>query len=210
MQDAHLQRLHAQLLRERPEPSEGFAPIPLFLVFFFCIVFFWAGVYMVENSGDYSAWVYVPGESVAEEDAGPVEPPSPMEIGRIVYNANCVACHQASGLGVPGAFPPLVDSEWVRGDPKRSTAIVIAGLNGQIEVKGNTYNGVMTPFGQLSDREIAGVISYIRADPKFENGADQITEDLVAEVRGVLDAEGISLGALTGDQVLALYPIEGE
>ena len=47
MQDEHMQEVHAQLMREKEEPHEGFSPVPIFLMFFFAALCFWGGVYLV-------------------------------------------------------------------------------------------------------------------------------------------------------------------
>ena len=63
--------------------------------------------------------------------------------------ATCTACHQATGLGLPGAFPPLVGSEWVIGKPEVPIAIVLHGMQGEITVKGAKYDQMMMPWGAM-------------------------------------------------------------
>jgi mono/diheme cytochrome c family protein len=96
-----------------------------------------------------------------------------------------VACHQATGQGLPGAFPPLADSEWVLGPEQRLIRIVLHGLGGEIEVIGATYNGIMPAFGpstlSWSDDEIAAVLSYVRQE--WGNAADPVSPETVAAVR---------------------------
>ncbi len=72
--------------------------------------------------------------------------------GATVYAANCVACHQANGKGVPGAFPALDGSKIVNGPPKDQIHIVLAGKPGT----------AMPSWKQLSDTDIAAVITYTR------------------------------------------------
>ncbi len=94
----------------------------------------------------------------------------------------CAACHQASGLGVPGAYPPLAGSEWLDNNPEVPIRIVLHGLQGEITVKNTKFNNAMTPFGdQLSDAEIAAIITYERSS--FGNSASKITAEQVASVR---------------------------
>src|SRR5690606_35395740 len=83
--------------------------------------------------------------------------------GQQVYNAHCVACHQASGKGLPGVFPPLVGSEWVSGDERILANIVLHGVNGEMSVMGQTYKGAMPPFAHLSDAELAAVLNHVRS-----------------------------------------------
>jgi cytochrome c oxidase subunit II len=72
--------------------------------------------------------------------------------GATVYAANCVACHQANGRGVTGAFPALDGSKVVNGPPAGQIAIVLNGKPGT----------AMPPWTQLSDTDLAAVITYTR------------------------------------------------
>ena len=104
-----------------------------------------------------------------------------MEVGKTVYNQYCLACHQANGQGVPGAFPTLVQTEWVMGDNTRLITVVINGLQGEITVKGETYNSAMPQHGFLTDEQIAGVLTYVRNS--FGNESPAISVAEVTEVR---------------------------
>ena len=182
MQDKHMQDVHAQLMREKEEPQEGFSPVPIFLMFIFAALCFWGGVYLVEHSGGYRWDAYSP-------DFNPyADAPKPIEIslfdrGAKVYRNQCAQCHQADGNGVLGVYPPLVASNWVTGHPQVVSRILINGLNGPILVKGSNYNGNMPAFGSsglaLSDKDIAGVITYIRQE--WGNSASEVTEATIAE-----------------------------
>ena len=114
----------------------------------------------------------VPGKASIEEVAPTNESTAPD--GAALYAANCVACHQLTGLGVPVAFPPLDGSPYVLSDKKdRLASIMLYGLIGSIHVKGNVFNGAMTPFGAiLNDEQLAAIASYIRNS--WSNKADPI------------------------------------
>lgn len=106
-----------------------------------------------------------------------------MEKGQEIF-ARCVTCHQQNGEGVPGAFPPLAGSEWVTGPVSRPIAILMHGLQGEITVKGTKYNSMMLAYGtgaQMTDEEVASVLTYVRAS--FGNSASAVTVDDVAKVR---------------------------
>lgn len=179
--DDNLQRVHEQLLREKEEPTEGFAPMPIFMIFLLGFLFFWGGVYIAKYSGGFDPLVYDETLDTRAPAGPPVEVPLPV-IGQRVY-AQCAACHQQNGQGVPGSFPPLAGSEWVSGNEKALAAIVLHGVMGPIEVKGNTYNGNMPGLPQLSDRQIAGVLTYIRGNQEWGNTAGEVSPELVAQVR---------------------------
>ena len=81
--------------------------------------------------------------------------------GREVYLANCASCHQGTGLGVSGSFPPLAGNENV-GDTAYVVTVVTEGKTGPLEVLGVSYDGEMPAFTDLSDPEIDAVVEYIQ------------------------------------------------
>ncbi|MBT3873121.1 MAG: cytochrome c, partial [Flavobacteriaceae bacterium] len=80
--------------------------------------------------------------------------------GKSLYNKTCFACHQANGEGIPNAFPPLANSDYLNADVKRAISIIVNGKSGEIEVNGKTYNSVMTKQ-TLTDTEVADVLTYV-------------------------------------------------
>jgi len=182
MQDGQVQDIHAQLMREKEEPQEGFSPVPIFLMFAFAALCFWGGIYLVHYSGGFEANAFSPYYDPGANRPAPVEM-TLLERGFKVYNKQCLKCHQANGEGVPGVYPPLVASDWVTGHPEVVSRILINGLNGPIEVKGSTYNGNMPAFGSsglgLSDKDIASVITYIRQE--WGNAASDVTVETIAQ-----------------------------
>jgi len=97
----------------------------------------------------------------------------------------CFTCHQPTGLGLPGQFPPLAGSDWVLGNKERLIKITMHGLMGEIEVNGVKYNNVMAPPGvppgSLTDQQIADVLTYIRND--WGNSSSSISPEEVANIR---------------------------
>ena len=177
MQDGQMQDVHAQLMREKEEPQEGFSPVPIFLLFIFAALCFWGGVYFVENSGDYRWDAYDP-HFKASATAAVIPEISLFDRGAKIYRAQCASCHQAEGNGIPGVYPPLGGSDWVTGHSETLARILINGLNGPIEVNGSTYNGNMPAFGpgglNLKPKDIAGVMTYIRQE--WGNAASEVPE----------------------------------
>ena len=86
---------------------------------------------------------------------------SPVERGAGIYQSTCQACHLPSGQGIPGVFPPLAGSDFLRDRP-RAIRVLCEGLSGPITVNGQAYNGVM-PLFPLSDAEIADVLTFVYA-----------------------------------------------
>jgi len=107
--------------------------------------------------------------------------------GQPLYMQTCIACHQPTGMGLPGAFPPLAGSDYVTGSPRRLVATLLKGLQGPLTVKGVTYNNIMLPldlqFPVLKDdAKVADVANYVRNS--FGNtAAEVVTPALVTEVR---------------------------
>jgi len=102
--------------------------------------------------------------------------------GAQIYSSRCANCHQSNGQGVSGAFPPLDGTDWVTGDKGRIVRILLHGMQGAVEVQGVTYNGVMPAWGsQLSDEEIAAVITHVRQS--WSNDASEVVADEVRRVR---------------------------
>jgi mono/diheme cytochrome c family protein len=184
--DLNVRDVHGAILREKDDPRDGYEPIPLWLVSFFMALVFWGGAYLAFNSGGFESTVFNPSQ-VSWSGGGAVAkgPPDPKVVGKRLFTANCVACHQATGLGVAGQFPTLVGSEWVltegwHGD-NHLIGVLLHGLQGAIQVKGETYNGAMPPWKQLKDDQIAAILTYIRSE--WGNNESPITAEQVAKVR---------------------------
>lgn len=98
--------------------------------------------------------------------------------GQTIYQQSCVACHQATGAGIPNVFPPLAAADYLNEDLQRAIEIVKHGMDGEIVVNGEVYNSVMPPQN-LSDQEIASVLTYIYNN--WDNEPQDITRDMVKE-----------------------------
>ncbi|RZN87120.1 MAG: c-type cytochrome, partial [Verrucomicrobiaceae bacterium] len=126
--------------------------------------------------------------------------------GHEVYSreGHCITCHQSDGKGLPAAmFPPLAGTKWINGSEERLIKLTLHGLLGPIEVKGKKYPGQvpMTAFQQLSNEEIAAVLTYVRNT--FSNKAPMITPAKVAEVRKATKAQN---GFLAPADLLEEHP----
>jgi nitrite reductase (NO-forming)/hydroxylamine reductase len=84
-----------------------------------------------------------------------------MARGEGVFLSNCAACHQPTGLGLAGAFPPLAGSDFLQGNRREVLAAALFGLDGPITVNGVEYNGVMPSQGHLTDADLAAAITYV-------------------------------------------------
>lgn len=132
--------------------------------------------------------VYLP-EGSAIQSITDAEPAAPipekslderLKAGKILYEANCAACHQQDGQGLAGAFPPLANSDYLMAREDKGINIVLKGLTGEIVVNGVTYNGVM-PQMRLGDDEVASILTYVRNS--WGNDGDLVTAEEVSNVR---------------------------
>ena len=102
--------------------------------------------------------------------------------GLILYNSYCATCHQRDGRGDESRYPPLAGSEWVTGDKGRLIRVLLQGLQGNIQVSGKTYNGVMPAHGALlDDHAVASILTYVKG--RFNKTYSPIATEEVTKVR---------------------------
>jgi mono/diheme cytochrome c family protein len=136
-----------------------------------------AGVFGAVAASARSIPVEAAATPVVTAHRATAQPPSANKYGEV-----CAACHQAAGTGLEGVFPPLAGSEWVTGRVQLPIAIVLHGLQGEVVVKGKTYNSAMAPWASvLSDAEIAATLTYVRS--QWGNRAGPVTAAQVRAVR---------------------------
>jgi len=133
---------------------------------------------------------FIPGNSVfgqkdqngkSKIQQNKLQPAGKKEEGKDIYKKYCLSCHQTDGSGVPGMYPPLKKSDWVNGDKKRIISIVLMGMKGEIVVNDETYRQVMPAQANLTNEQIAMVLTFIRNN--FENEDDPISPHEVASLR---------------------------
>lgn len=106
--------------------------------------------------------------------------------GALLYQ-RCATCHQPTGLGTPGVYPPLAGSEIATGPASIPIRIVMRGLSGPLTVKGQQFNGLMPAYGvgiEMSDTEVAAVLTHVRSS--FGNSASAVTPEEVAKERAAI------------------------
>lgn len=205
LSDSRLVELHSHLARDKEEPSEGFSMLPIVIVFIFCGFGFWAGVYLTRNAGGFSASSFDLDAPKVAADSGPKSFEPDIAKGEKLYIQQCAACHQANGLGVPGAFPPLAGSAWPVGNDERVIKIVLAGLAGEIEVNGQKYVGNMPNIGAgLKDAQVANILSYVRS--AWGNKGEPVMDTKVAEVRKAIGGRG----QYSPKEILDQHPLESK
>jgi mono/diheme cytochrome c family protein len=166
--------------RENPDPTEKNRPVPKGLLSIVAAMVAFGVSYIVINQGN-DAPELGDNRTLATLEGKPAGAGGAAD-GAQVYAANCVACHQASGAGLPGVFPPLAASEWVVAADKVPVNILLHGITGKLTVKDVAYSGQMPAFKEkLNDDEIAAVLSYVRSN--FGNSAGKIAADIVKAER---------------------------
>ncbi len=195
LHDEEILDLHARLLREKKKPILAFHLVPLFLVFLVGGIIFWAGLAISQQTGFWSVNVY---DIHWEKSSALIEharsaggaasgPSAAFKKGKKLFNTPgaCVTCHQPNGMGLKAAnFPPLDGSEWVLGSTEVLTRIILSGLQGEVEVKGDKYGLVpMVPtiWKGWSDSDIAAVMSFIRN--AWSNEAPEVDPATVTRIR---------------------------
>ena len=161
--------------------------MPLTLLFFFSGLILFAATYLNRYSGHYDPTIF--DENALPSKGGAAEAKvDPIVFGKSLFSQStaCIQCHQATGQGIPGTYPPLAGSDFVNGPADRVISIVLYGLQGPVHVSGKTFNAAVMPsFGpsgfNWSDEKLAAVLTYVRQE--WTNKSAPITPEQVAAVR---------------------------
>lgn len=129
-----------------------------------------SGIQEMPDDGKSEIKTVVANKSLAEK----------MESGKQIYSQTCFACHQATGTGIPNAFPPLAKSDYLNGNVNRAIEIVLKGKTGEITVNGQKYNSVMTRQA-ISNGDIADVLTYVYNS--WGNNKTNVTVAMVNQVK---------------------------
>jgi mono/diheme cytochrome c family protein len=185
---AEIHQIHQAILEREPkEPAEGMEPAPWWVWVVSVVVIFAMGFYLGRYGGAFNTDPHVLYERAAAGGADTEAEPPPD--GSLIFGGICMPCHQAGGTGVEGKYPPLAGSEWLAKDPEIPVRIVLHGLHGPIQVKGKSYNNEMPALGnQLSDAEIAAVLTYVRSN--FGNQFPPVDVKVVTEARQKFPNQG--------------------
>jgi len=168
------------------DPTAGSARAPVWLFVLVALLAFWGMGFLDNHGGGFDPLVYKPYKSRKElEEDQPRSGNDAFRKGQKVFDAYCFLCHQATGKGLPNQYPPLAGSDWVQAkDPGRLIRLVLDGIQGTITVNGQQFNSAMPPWKEnLTDEDIASVLTYIRGNQEWGNSASQVTPDQVKAIR---------------------------
>ena len=104
--------------------------------------------------------------------------------GKALFLKNCAACHQATGKGIPGAFPALAGNKFVQGKGADVATVLLKGRGGMPDFSDS-----------LSDAEIASVLSFVRGS--WGNQGAPLSESEVLALRDVLQVDHFSNGQMS-------------
>lgn len=103
-----------------------------------------------------------------------------IKFGKNIFANNCLACHQESGSGIKGVFPPLAKSDYLNNNKTLAIETVVHGRQGELVVNGEKFNSVM-PAQQLTDEEVANVLTYVYSN--WGNSKQVVTPAEVKKIR---------------------------
>lgn len=102
--------------------------------------------------------------------------------GKQLFTGTCSVCHQANGQGLANVFPPLAKSDYLAKQTREHLiGIPLHGLTGKVTVNGTEYDSVMPPMSQLTDDEVANILTYVLNS--WDNPGGQVTKEEVAKTR---------------------------
>lgn len=111
---------------------------------------------------------------------------SPLEaqlaLGESIYKEKCIVCHQADAKGIPGAFPPLANADYLLADPVRGVAQTLNGSNEQMIVNGIAYHAPMAPQVETKEEALA-VINYVLKHFNSYNDDQLLNMDDIKDVK---------------------------
>ena len=127
----------------------------------------------------------------------------PMSRGMKLYNNNCASCHQKTGEGSPGKYPPMANSEYVLGSKERLSAILLHGLSGPLTVCGGSYGSEqMQAWATVfSDSKMSDIMTYLRQS--WGNKANEVKPEEVTAARAKFAAK---TGTYSEAELLKIAP----
>lgn len=186
------------------EPTVGSAIVPVWMVVLCGVLFYWCQLYLADHAGGFNKEVYAPYYSYDLVKAAQPQDEKGQFLaqGQVVFHQTCELCHQATGLGKEGQFPPLMGSDWVKAQgPNRFVRIVLDGITGPVTVSGKVYDfgsAAMLPFRTVySDEQLAAVLSYVRQT--FGDNAPAFKADQIKAIRAETSSHR---GPWTPDELL--------
>ena len=132
--------------------------------------------------GDKAASMAAVSTAAASNAAGTLSQAEQVAAGKALYAGTCSVCHQDNGAGLAGVFPPLAQSDYLTSHTTQELIkVALNGLSGAVKVNGQDYNSTMPPMSQLTDDEIANILTYVQSS--WGNSGARVSNEEVAKVR---------------------------
>ncbi len=192
---------------EPGEPSVDSGKTPVWLFAGIAILLYWGMNYLDLHGGGFTPAVYEPYSSTALVKR--LQPKKGGDDsyakGQLLFEGTCKACHQSTGLGTPGQYPPLAGSEWVQAqNPNRLIRIVLHGAAGPLSVSGHEFVGAMPAWKDVfTDEQIANVLTYVRQS--WGNNAPKVD---VAKVKALREKEKARATPWSAEELLQIPDTE--
>ncbi|WP_081677804.1 copper-containing nitrite reductase [Novilysobacter defluvii] len=120
-------------------------------------------------------------QAASSASAGDLTLEQQVAAGEALFLGTCSTCHQASGEGLAGVFPPLAGSDYIAEHPEQLPQIILHGMQGPVTVNGVEYNSIMPPMPQLTDDEVANIATYVLNT--WGNPGGRVSKEQAAEAR---------------------------
>ncbi|YCM44372.1 cytochrome c [Verrucomicrobiaceae bacterium 227] len=194
--------------REKRLLENGMEPVSLWLILISAVVVLVGGAVMGQG-GAFFAYQeltkdgYMRAPSYVKEEVALLPGPA-LDLYRkegVKHYSACAGCHQSSGMGVSGTYPPLAGSEWVNGPSERLAMIILNGIHGPIEVAGQAYNSDMGAIGaNLGKKELATLMTYIRSE--WGNDGSLVTIEMAENALEVSKARANAGKQVSSEELL--------
>jgi nitrite reductase (NO-forming) len=139
--------------------------------------------------GDKAASMASVSTAAAAAQSGTLTKADQVAAGQALFAGTCSTCHGVDGTGMSGVFPPLAKSDYLARPHAELIGVVLNGLSGPVTVNGQDFNSVMPPMSQLTDDEVANILTYTLNS--WGNPGGQISKEDVTAVRaGTERSEG--------------------
>lgn len=99
--------------------------------------------------------------------------------GQKLYTAHCQNCHGVNGEGLGKLYPPLTDTAYLNANRHILPCIIRHGMKGPVEILGHTYNETMPAVPELTDIDIAYILTYVTV--RFGNNTEKYATEEVKE-----------------------------
>jgi cytochrome c551 len=96
--------------------------------------------------------------------------------GLELYKTHCANCHQLDGAGLEGLYPPIANSDFLKGNKLKMICFIHNGLNDSLTINGKKYTQPMPANRSLEPLDLAEIATYVYNKWGKETKITEITE----------------------------------